>query len=177
MPISQLDKTNPETVRRKKDLDQVEPDHRPLALHCLKDSDTERPTADELCGRLASLKRMPMYKCSLEQSIHQKRLLQIMQQQVQTIVSELARVVTQLQMYLDSLPMYRHNPQQYRWQDQQIKLIQCMQHMQQQILQNMQHQIQIMQNAIQQEFQEVVNCPSLPPSLPPSLRAQLQMCN
>ena len=53
----------PETERRKKDIDLIEPSHplRPIALHCLKDRDTERPSAHELCGRLASLKREPRY--------------------------------------------------------------------------------------------------------------------
>ena len=60
----------PETERRKKDIDLVEPSHplRPIALHCLKDRDTERPSADELCGRLASLKREPRYTHSVEQT-------------------------------------------------------------------------------------------------------------
>ena len=60
----------PETERRKKDIDLIEPSHplRPIALHCLKDRDTERPSADELCGRLASLKREPKYTHSVEQT-------------------------------------------------------------------------------------------------------------
>ena len=59
-----------ETERRKKDIDLIEPSHplRPIALHCLKDRDTERPSADELCGRLASLKREPRYTHSVEQT-------------------------------------------------------------------------------------------------------------
>ena len=59
----------PETERRKKDIDLIEPFHplRPIALHCLKDRDTERPSADELCGRLASLKRERRYTHSVEQ--------------------------------------------------------------------------------------------------------------
>ena len=59
----------PEAERRKKDIDLIEPSHplRPIALHCLKDMDTERPSADELCGRLASLKREPRYTHSVEQ--------------------------------------------------------------------------------------------------------------
>ena len=42
----------PETDRRKKDIDLIEPSHPLLsiALDCLKDRDTERPSADELCG-------------------------------------------------------------------------------------------------------------------------------
>ena len=60
----------PEAERRKKDIDMIEPSHplRPIALHCLKDMDTERPSADELCGRLASLKREPRYTHSVEQT-------------------------------------------------------------------------------------------------------------
>ena len=60
----------PETERRKKDIDLIEPSHplRPIALNCLKDRDTERPSADELCGRLASLKREPRYTHSVEQT-------------------------------------------------------------------------------------------------------------
>ena len=60
----------PETERRKKDIDLIEPSHPllPIALHCLKDRDTERPSADELCGRLASLKREPRYTHSVEQT-------------------------------------------------------------------------------------------------------------
>ena len=60
----------PEAERRKKDIDLIEPSHplRLIALHCLKDMDTERPSADELCGRLASLKREPRYTHSVEQT-------------------------------------------------------------------------------------------------------------
>ena len=59
-----------ETERRKKDIDLIEPSHPllPVALHCLKNRDTERPSADELCGRLASLKREPRYTYSVEQT-------------------------------------------------------------------------------------------------------------
>ena len=60
----------PEAERRKTNIDLIEPSHplRPIALHCLKDMDTERPSADELCGRLASLKREPRYTHSVEQT-------------------------------------------------------------------------------------------------------------
>ena len=63
----------PERERRKKDIDLVDPNHPllPLALHCLKDDDTERPSADELCGRLATLKGEQMYTRSVEQSREQ----------------------------------------------------------------------------------------------------------
>ena len=76
----------PERERRKKDIDLVDPNHPllPLALHCLKDDDTERPSADELCGRLATLKGEQMYTRSMEQSKEQSV-------SVQTLQEELAR--------------------------------------------------------------------------------------
>ena len=60
----------PEAERRKKDIDLIEPSHplRPIALHCLNDRDTERPSADELCWRLTSLKREPRYTHSVKQT-------------------------------------------------------------------------------------------------------------
>ena len=60
----------PEVERRKKDIDLIEPSHPllPTALVCLKDRDAARPSADELCGRLASLKREPRYTHSVEQT-------------------------------------------------------------------------------------------------------------
>ena len=60
IPISEI-------VRRKKDLDLVGTSHPllPTVIHCLEDRDTKRPSADELCDRLASLQRE--YAKSIEQ--------------------------------------------------------------------------------------------------------------
>ena len=72
-----------ETERRKKDIDLIEPSHplRPIALHCLKDRDTERPSADELCGKLASLKREPRYTHSVE---HTRGHIQRLQEEIES---------------------------------------------------------------------------------------------
>ena len=72
----------PERERRKKDIDLVDPNHPllPLALHCLKDNDRERPSADELCGRLATLKGEQMYTRSVEQSREQSVSVQTLQE-------------------------------------------------------------------------------------------------
>ena len=80
----------PETERRKKDIDLIEPSHplRPIALHCLKDRDTERPSADELCGRLASLKREPRYTHSVEQT---RGHVQRLQEEIEMKDGELER--------------------------------------------------------------------------------------
>ena len=76
----------PERERRKEHIDLVDPNHPllPLAFHCLKDRDTERPSADELCGRLATLKSQPRYVSSLENSP-----LQALQREIETKAGEL----------------------------------------------------------------------------------------
>ena len=68
----------PETERRKKDIDLIEPSHPllPIALDCLENRDTERPSADQLCRRLASLKREPRYTHSVEQTSRYVQSLQ-----------------------------------------------------------------------------------------------------
>ena len=85
-----------ETERRKKDIDLIELSHplRPIALHCLKDRDTERPSADELCGRLASLKREPRYIYSVEQT---KGHIQRLQEEIKSKDTELERKRGELQ--------------------------------------------------------------------------------
>ena len=53
----------PEVERRQNHISQVDPNHSllPIALDCLKDEDSERPSAHQLCERLADLKGMPKY--------------------------------------------------------------------------------------------------------------------
>ena len=53
----------PEVERRQNHISQVDPNHLllPIALNCLKDKDNERPSAHQLCERVADLKRMPRY--------------------------------------------------------------------------------------------------------------------
>ena len=79
-----------EIERRKKDIDLIEPSHplQPTVLHCLKDRDTERPSADELCGRLASLKREPRYTHSVEQT---RGHIQRLQEEIESKDGELQR--------------------------------------------------------------------------------------
>ena len=83
----------PERKRRKKDIDLVDPNHPllPLALHCLKDKDTERPSAVELCGRLTTLKSQPRYASSFENSSPQA-----LQREIETKASELERMSARL---------------------------------------------------------------------------------
>ena len=59
----------PEVERRRSHIDFVNPAHPllPAVLHCLKDADRERPSAQELCNHLAALKDTPHYGESVQQ--------------------------------------------------------------------------------------------------------------
>ena len=93
-----LFKQVPETERRKKDIELVDRDHLllPLALHCLKTKATNRPTAAEICRRLATLQCDPAYKESLGQPTEQDGSLQALQQQIQRKEVELERARRQI---------------------------------------------------------------------------------
>ena len=62
-----VEKRVSECERRQSHISKVDSSHPLLtiALDCLKDKDTERPTAQELCKRVASLKRGPKYSESI----------------------------------------------------------------------------------------------------------------
>ena len=58
----------PELERRKEHLDLISPKHPLLqvALDCLKDKEGQRPTAEQLCSRLISLKESAAYRDSFQ---------------------------------------------------------------------------------------------------------------
>ena len=60
----------PEINRRQNHISQVPPSHTllPIALDCLKDKDSKRPSAHHLCERVADLKGMPKYIDSLREN-------------------------------------------------------------------------------------------------------------
>ena len=59
-----------EIERRQNHISQVDPNHPllPIALHSLKDSDVERPSAQELCHRVAALKETPQFTESVRRA-------------------------------------------------------------------------------------------------------------
>ena len=69
IPSGTVDVPVPEVERRRSHIDLVDPAHPllPVALNCLKDRDRERPSAQELCNRLAALKDTPQYGESVQQ--------------------------------------------------------------------------------------------------------------
>jgi serine/threonine protein kinase len=56
----------PEIDRRQNHISQVDPNHflLPIALDCLKDEGSERPSAHQFCEKVADLKGMPKYRDS-----------------------------------------------------------------------------------------------------------------
>ena len=83
----------PETDRRRRDLDLVDPNHPllPLSLQCLGEREAVRPSADELSGSLATLKGEQVYTRSVEQSRERSMSVQTLQQQIVEKDGELAR--------------------------------------------------------------------------------------
>ena len=59
----------PEVERRKKDIDLFDNHHsmKPISLNCLKDIEKQRPSAQDLCHQLASLREDEQYRRSVEQ--------------------------------------------------------------------------------------------------------------
>ena len=57
----------PELKRRQNHIDEIDPNHslKQVALDCLKDRDVERPSAQQLCERVAALKGDPQYSESV----------------------------------------------------------------------------------------------------------------
>ena len=67
LPRGVLEMCLAEVDRRQNHISQVDPNHPllPIALDCLKDEDIERPSAQQLCERVASLKERPEYSESV----------------------------------------------------------------------------------------------------------------
>ncbi len=63
----------PELERREAHINLIEPTHPllPIACHCLKDRDIERPSSQQLCQTLDALKRTPSYQESSQKDLQQ----------------------------------------------------------------------------------------------------------
>ena len=64
----------PELERRQAHIDLIPPDHPllPTTLHCLKDNESERPTATQFCQILTAQKRTTRYNESSQQNLYQR---------------------------------------------------------------------------------------------------------
>ena len=94
----------PEAERRHAHISLIDPTHPllPIAFHCLKDKDTERPSSQELCRSLAFLKEMAMYEESSQQDKDQiqrakEEQLETQSQQLEAQRQELETVRGEMQ--------------------------------------------------------------------------------
>ena len=104
----------PELERRKDHLDLISPTHLLLmvALDCLKDKESPRPTAEQLCSRLIALKQSPAYQDSLQQTSEELAVqtahvrdeeLEQQLRETESRVEDLTQEVQQLQLQKDEI--------------------------------------------------------------------------
>jgi serine/threonine protein kinase len=75
----------PEVDRRQNHISQVNPNHSllPIALDCLKDKDSERPSAHQLCERVADLNGKSDYRDSARAIQDKDEVIRQLRQQIQ----------------------------------------------------------------------------------------------
>ena len=97
----------PEVNRRQSHISEIPPNNSllPIALDCLKDKDNERPSAHQLCERVADLKGMPKYRDSAravedrEDEIIRSQAIS-MEEKYCTIISSKEEEIQQLRQHI-----------------------------------------------------------------------------
>ena len=102
----------PEADRRQNYISQVDPDHPllPVILDCLKDKDNERPSAHQLCERVADLKKIEKY-------IDSARIVQDKNEAIQSLASRVEENVRAISSKEEENQQLR---QQLRRKDEQL---------------------------------------------------------
>ena len=107
LPRGVLEMRLAEVDRRQNHISQVDPNHPllPIALDCLKDEDIERPSAQQLCERVASLKERPEYSESVAaaQQENQQLRQQLQQLHREETQQENERLLGQMRQQLQQL--------------------------------------------------------------------------
>ena len=100
-----LEKRISEHERRQNHISKIDPHHplRAIALNCLKDKDVERPSAEELCRRVASLKQNQKYRESVRISEEQSREIA---QREESLRQQHAEQIEALQQMIQSQVAY-----------------------------------------------------------------------
>ena len=137
IPLGRVQVEVSEIERRQSHIDLIDPAHPllPVALDCLKNRDSERPSCHELCGHMSTLKASPKYTESVQQSqvntkptqsanresrereIQQSQQIQDLQQQLHNKDDQLCSLRDQLHTLRDQL---QENEQEIQQQQQQI---------------------------------------------------------
>ena len=94
--VGLVEKRVSECERRQSHLTKIDPNHPLLAvaLKCLMDEDVERPSSQELCKIVDTLKKAPKYSESVRESFQQKR---------ETIAAGLLKIETMSKQHLDKI--------------------------------------------------------------------------
>ena len=116
----------PEAERRHAHISLIDPTHPllPIALHCLKDEDVERPSSQQLCQTLGTLKETPMYEESSQQN--KDNLLRAKDEQILTQAQTIVVKTQQLQASETEIQQLRKNREQARGievEDRLLKLV------------------------------------------------------
>ena len=91
-----------ETERRKSHIDLIDPTHPLLliAIDCLSYSEQDRPSAQDLCHRLAALKQLPQYGDSVQQAQERSRAATADKEDRQKQLGEQQKQIQELQEQL-----------------------------------------------------------------------------
>ena len=99
----------PETERRQNHISEIDPNHTLLqvALNCLKDEDIERPSARQLCEKVAALKDNPQYSESVRafearSTAEQDRSSDERDRELRSLRQQYSRQVQDLQQIIES---------------------------------------------------------------------------
>ena len=123
----------PELDRRQSHISLIPAAHslRPISLDCLKDSDVERPTAQQLCKRLQQLKTTPLYASSIRLIRDRDLLIQTQRQTIQDkekqlqdqrqTIQQLQRQERQLQIVEQEVVQLRQEVQTKTQENQQLR--------------------------------------------------------
>ena len=109
--------------RRRNHISQVDPNHPflPIALDCLKDKDSERPSAQQLCERVANLKERSEYSDSVAAAQQERQQLREQLQQIQQLHGENEREVVQLRQQLqESQQLHRRTQETLREREREL---------------------------------------------------------
>ena len=145
----------PELERRKDHLDLISPTHPLLmvALDCLKDKESPRPTAEQLCSRLVALKQSPAYQDSLQQTSEELAVqtahvrdeeLEQQLRETESRVEDLTQEVQQLQLQKDEID--RNKTREIQQKD---ELIEQLQQLKNELIQRKDREIEQLQRQLQ----------------------------
>ena len=97
-----LQEVVPETERRKSHIDLIDPTHLllPIATDCLSYNEKDRPSAQDLCHRLAALKGAQQYSDSVQQARERSRLTQRAREDRERQIRKLQQEKEELQQEL-----------------------------------------------------------------------------